>query len=103
MTTAEGHYALHESAGIRQTPRAAGEAGRPGRDICWELLALVSCLGASALGGCEFSQQPQAAPAASAWGAAFWGMQNSAHTCLATASQPLNGGQKSLRCMLEFN
>lgn len=56
----------------------------------------------SALRGYESSEQPQAAPAASGWGAGFWQMKNSAHTCLAMASQPLNGSQKSLSYKLEF-
>lgn len=81
--------------------KQSGEGMLHGRDICWELLALLTPPG-SALRGCGSWEKPQAAPAASSWGVSWWQMENSAHPCLAMASQPLNRSQKSLGYMLEF-
>lgn len=102
ITIAKSSYALYESAGICRTPKADRES-----NTAWQrhlLEASHTCLTprGSALWGCESSKQPQAAPAASGWGAVFWLMKNSAHTCLAMASQPLNRSQKSLSYTLEF-
>lgn len=80
----------------------SGEATLHGRDICWKLLTLASCLVVQLSGATHPRSSLKFLLLPAAGEAGFWLMGNSVHTCLAMASQPLNGSQKSLSYMLEF-